>query len=999
MRKGLQRSIVCVALSAGFGERAVASDDLTRTQIDLTRALARGVSLVANAQDKVDLRQAARSLGRTARVGSTLLSLKEAAPGIDKSVARTEAAFEGVVRLGGWTLGPGGKAATNWIAPLVGQFAGSQRRLYLEGKQSDQDWEKLLQSTSSAQKLDAIQSATHKLTMADPRNHPVTKLNPNGYDNIGSGNFTGFIARHGSSSPAPSPSTLGVPNASAAQPLPEAKSPTRLSGLNNQSSPTTSVPRPLEWHTLTGSDPSARGTGGASPTATAKPQSSAPISSNPAPKSTTPASGSTPAVGGVRTGSSSPVVSATALPEGGVRVAPSQPPSANGSLTQPSGSGATSTNLNGGVRTGSSTPSVSATALPGGGVRVAPTANQNQLSTSPAGGVAASYNLPTPTPNRSSTAAPAQVGARATAVQSAPSAAVGDVSRQAGSYNVALATPSSPAQAAGGGPGGISLSRAAAQRLSLNFDFDSASFADGRIVLSGKPVQSGIDAAMLLTTLRLACEAGDPSFSLDADNGQAWTDEGQKLAEIFGARLQQRAPQGLRIQLFSAKQHYGSQWQKLLTAYPNFKTRLVFEPAWLKDTRVGDVLYKADVLLKELVAGTPLLRNEQKLRAASVSKYVPSQSRRAARLLLEYVDNSNKSNDREWRGNRLWFDLVAQQSADAVDLKNQESSSPLFAEPRTGPGRTLLTLLREREYAPSQNLPFFKTSLVAESGNALDLSQVYPQMFVRRFDQASRKDLPGNEADLDLLAADVNQRTEQYAAAYKELRELTDIFRAYVIASKYIKRYPSACAQIKKMPLVDGEKPDSPLPEFHPSELFITQASYSRGRQVTVASAISTSGGIALRGKAFAEQSTAINRSTPITLELRQEVDSNSHLDAWKAASGRQFVALKIGPDDAEAAIHKAPVVTPVETPKISGTIGRFEIYKSARISGTGLKSQTLTAAALDSRLAAEECAKICSADANCVAFEIDEKQNRCQTFSTVSGARHEPNWTHGIWR
>jgi hypothetical protein len=65
-------------------------------------------------------------------------------------------------------------------------------------------------------------------------------------------------------------------------------------------------------------------------------------------------------------------------------------------------------------------------------------------------------------------------------------------------------------------PGGISLSKAAAARTPLNLDLDGAYYKDGEVVLSGRyDPEHRLDAALLLTAIRLACESDDPYFSLD----------------------------------------------------------------------------------------------------------------------------------------------------------------------------------------------------------------------------------------------------------------------------------------------------------------------------------------------------------------------------------------------------------------------------------------------------------------------------------------------------
>src|SRR5262249_21358433 len=81
-------------------------------------------------------------------------------------------------------------------------------------------------------------------------------------------------------------------------------------------------------------------------------------------------------------------------------------------------------------------------------------------------------------------------------------------------------------------PGGISLNRAAAERMAIDLDLDGAWYRDGKLVLSGRKSSAHtLDAALMMTAFRAACESGDPYFSLDPDNGAAWSEEGHKASD------------------------------------------------------------------------------------------------------------------------------------------------------------------------------------------------------------------------------------------------------------------------------------------------------------------------------------------------------------------------------------------------------------------------------------------------------------------------------------
>src|SRR5262249_39295009 len=147
-----------------------------------------------------------------------------------------------------------------------------------------------------------------------------------------------------------------------------------------------------------------------------------------------------------------------------------------------------------------------------------------------------------------------------------------------------------------------------------------------------------IDAALFLTSLRLACESVDPYFSLDPLEGAAWYREGHEATEAFWKRIEGSFKKQLNIRqkdsqfwikTISAKRDYPQIWASMESNYPNLKSELVFRPTWLSDTRFGEILYKADVLLKELSGGIPVLEPGP-LRAAKIENYVSSGARFAA---------------------------------------------------------------------------------------------------------------------------------------------------------------------------------------------------------------------------------------------------------------------------------------------------------------------------------------------------------------------------------
>jgi hypothetical protein len=445
-----------------------------------------------------------------------------------------------------------------------------------------------------------------------------------------------------------------------------------------------------------------------------------------------------------------------------------------------------------------------------------------------------------------------------------------------------------------GGVGGISLNKAAAERMALNVDIESLTFRDGRIVLSGTQSPAAkIDAALFLTALRLACEPNDPSFSLDPVDGAAWAEQGRSALQTVWDRLHDSYNRGagvpgLSIETFSVRREYPSLWQELEPRYPELRTRLVFRPAALRDTRVGEILYKADVLLKELTSGLSLIQPSLRLRANEIPGYVPAYHRSVAVDLA----SSGRARASGWKGYRLWFDLMPQAG---------EAASPSTGGPDGSADRNkfpdLYALLQQRGFVGGPAVNAVRKTALFTSADIIDVSEVYPKMFVRRHDLASGKDISGNDPDLDLLSADVNARTALYVNAYQELHELTDVFRAYVASVKLVQQHRNLCSAVAKLPLSNGEKVTAPLPKFHPSELFITVARYtfdqngSLGWRVQSGTAIS--GGIALRGKQFAAVA-AIESETPIIAKVRQDLATSARPPMWTSAGGRRYLEFNV---------------------------------------------------------------------------------------------------------
>src|SRR5262249_39586318 len=151
-------------------------------------------------------------------------------------------------------------------------------------------------------------------------------------------------------------------------------------------------------------------------------------------------------------------------------------------------------------------------------------------------------------------------------------------------------------------------------------------------VLSGRNSSHGIDAALFLTAIRLACEPREPYFSLDPD-GPSWGRDGEVAFEALWSRIKNAYAPDLKsdrgekpgstvdLKVVSASRDYPDIWREIEARHPHFRSKLVFSPEWMRETRFGEILYKADVLLKELSSGGAIL-SKGRLRASSVKGYL-----------------------------------------------------------------------------------------------------------------------------------------------------------------------------------------------------------------------------------------------------------------------------------------------------------------------------------------------------------------------------------------
>lgn len=484
------------------------------------------------------------------------------------------------------------------------------------------------------------------------------------------------------------------------------------------------------------------------------------------------------------------------------------------------------------------------------------------------------------------------------------------VAARATGPNASVSSPSissAPAPTARGiaaAPGGISLSKAAAERMPLNLSIEGAFVKDGRIILSGhKNTEGSIDAALLLTALRATCEGRDPYFSLDPDDLSLWLKETEKGGDEFFAHIkkdtawtvQKGATRGtpsiLKFRTISASQNYPAYWSTILAKYPHLKSRLVFRPEWLRQTRFGEILYKADVLLKELTGGVSMLGAPQ-LRASKIDDYLSAtQISSAKRLLYKYHNLPDRTTT--IAGGRIWYDLS--ETSD-VSAERPEGIPAVNSE--------LRTLLQKRHLLPDNAASAILPVSLQQSEGSLDISNVFPRMYVRVRDPITLRDGAGNFPGVNELVNEANGSPPKYAAAYKEYRALVEVFRAYVVAVHARRMEPGLCAKLPKG-LLDTERLPVALPEYHPTDLALTigwfEYSDGRFRRAIGATGALFQGGVSVGATPLFSRIARNSSDTPVLRELKLESAKMHQEPTWAGDSGRQFVAFTFDEVTAQA--------------------------------------------------------------------------------------------------
>jgi hypothetical protein len=125
---------------------------------------------------------------------------------------------------------------------------------------------------------------------------------------------------------------------------------------------------------------------------------------------------------------------------------------------------------------------------------------------------------------------------------------------------------------------------------------------------------------------------------------------------------------------------------------------------------------------------------------------------------------------------------------------------------------------------------------------------------------------------------------------------------------------PSICTRFYYIPLLESEKVAHPLPAFHPTELFLTLASYEftsgKFRRKLAVQGSSLNGGVAIRARAYFEEATS-STATEITKVVNVQAPQLREDATWQLSGNRHFIALLIDAPTAANPKDEAPSASP----------------------------------------------------------------------------------------
>lgn len=167
-------------------------------------------------------------------------------------------------------------------------------------------------------------------------------------------------------------------------------------------------------------------------------------------------------------------------------------------------------------------------------------------------------------------------------------------------------------------PGGIKFNGERADELALKLDIDSVAYdpVRGRLVVSGKKSEEAFDMDVFADVLRLAVEEHEPFFSMDPSRIEDWDNSGSRFAEKLRGKYSTEQLAARVRSLCSQPIQRGNRSYYYATAYDldaglfaaanegrDISCKLVFSPNWLRYSKLGWILYEADMAIKAVAAG------------------------------------------------------------------------------------------------------------------------------------------------------------------------------------------------------------------------------------------------------------------------------------------------------------------------------------------------------------------------------------------------------------
>ncbi len=174
-------------------------------------------------------------------------------------------------------------------------------------------------------------------------------------------------------------------------------------------------------------------------------------------------------------------------------------------------------------------------------------------------------------------------------------------------------------------PGGIKFSGERADGLALALDVTAVDFdpIHNRITLIGKSTASGtgsgqmFDLDIFSDVLRLAAEKYDPFFSLEPNNPADWDSMSawaalllqdrygspQQIAERVRAVSPPPVRRGEMAYYYATLNQIDPELDRRNRQSHDLSVKVIFSPSWLRYSKVGWILYRADLAIKGIAAG------------------------------------------------------------------------------------------------------------------------------------------------------------------------------------------------------------------------------------------------------------------------------------------------------------------------------------------------------------------------------------------------------------